>query len=226
MKSQPIIWQHVSLRVYMNWWNGSSGAEATLLTDNGGHWDVILLKSHFNQNICGATHFTVCRIGWTEARRHHCQNCYEAVVCWDPWWHCAPLYLTSRFIAKFGFFGFLWMTQITKFGYLGHPNNWNLNNQIWWFGWIWMSSDDLNLASFKTKFGERFIGEEWNLAWWALFLSPILGIPKFLWSIPEHHERLVVIINQEHITTEISLISTSHIPNIHVCIIYIWSHPW
>jgi hypothetical protein len=27
-----------------------------------------------------------------------------------------------------------------------------------------MSSDDPNLASFKTAFGERFIGEEWNLA--------------------------------------------------------------
>jgi hypothetical protein len=48
MKSQHIIWQHVSLRVYMNWWNGSSVAEATLLTDNGGHWDIILLKSHFD----------------------------------------------------------------------------------------------------------------------------------------------------------------------------------
>jgi hypothetical protein len=49
MKSQHIIWQHVSLRVYINWWNGSSVAEATLLTDtNGGHWDIILLKSHFD----------------------------------------------------------------------------------------------------------------------------------------------------------------------------------
>jgi hypothetical protein len=27
-----------------------------------------------------------------------------------------------------------------------------------------MSLDDPNLASFKTEFGERFIGEEWNLA--------------------------------------------------------------
>jgi hypothetical protein len=26
-------------------------------------------------------------------------------------------------IAKFGFFGFLQMTQIAKFGHLGHPNN-------------------------------------------------------------------------------------------------------
>jgi hypothetical protein len=58
------------------------------------------------------------------------------------------------------------------------------NNQIWRFGWIRMSSDDPNLVSFKTEFGERFIGEEWNLAWWVLFLSPILGIPKFLRDIP------------------------------------------
>jgi hypothetical protein len=47
-----------------------------------------------------------------------------------------------------------------------------------------MSLDDLNLASFKTAFGKRFIGEEWNLACWVLFLSPILGIPKFLQGIP------------------------------------------
>jgi hypothetical protein len=79
------------------------------------------------QKIRGATHFTACGIGCTEARRHHCQNRYEAVAHQDPLWHCAPLYLTSRFIAKFGLFGFLrvtriteysviWVTRITKFG--------------------------------------------------------------------------------------------------------------
>jgi hypothetical protein len=26
-------------------------------------------------------------------------------------------------IAKFGFFGYIWMTRIAKFGYLGDPNN-------------------------------------------------------------------------------------------------------
>jgi hypothetical protein len=26
-------------------------------------------------------------------------------------------------IAKFGFFGFFWMTRNAKFGYLGHPKN-------------------------------------------------------------------------------------------------------
>jgi hypothetical protein len=145
MKSQHIIWQHVSLRVYMNWWNGSSVAEATLLTDNGSHWDVILLKSHFdNKKICGATHFTACRIGWTEARRCHCQNHYEVVACRDPWWHCAPLYLTSRFIAKFGFFGFLRVTQITKFGYSGDLNNRITEYLVIWITKYLVKSGDLN----------------------------------------------------------------------------------
>jgi hypothetical protein len=30
---------------------------------------------------------------------------------------------------------------------------------------------------------EQFISEEWNLAWWALFLLPIFGIPEFLQNV-------------------------------------------
>jgi hypothetical protein len=39
-------------------------------------------------------------------------------------------------IAKFGFFGFLWMTQITKFGYLGHPNNRITKYSVFWVNQI------------------------------------------------------------------------------------------
>jgi hypothetical protein len=43
-----------------------------------------------------------------------------------------------------------------------------------------MSSDDPNLVSFKTAFGEQFIGEEWNLAWWAPFFNhQFWGFPNF-----------------------------------------------
>jgi hypothetical protein len=31
---------------------------------------------------------------------------------------------------------------------------------------------------------------------------------------------------QEHITTELPSVSTSHIPNIRVRMIYPWNHPW
>jgi hypothetical protein len=39
-----------------------------------------------------------------------------------PFFGKAPLRFWA-IITKFGFFGVLWMTQIAKFGYVGHPNN-------------------------------------------------------------------------------------------------------
>jgi hypothetical protein len=94
---------------------------------------------HFSlTKICGATHFTACGIGWqTEARWCHCQNHYQAVARRDPWWLCAALYLTSRFITKFGFLRFSSNNWI--FSYPG-----DLNNRITEFGdsdefrWVWM----------------------------------------------------------------------------------------
>jgi hypothetical protein len=39
-----------------------------------------------------------------------------------PFFHEAPQWFWA-IIAKFGFFGVLWMAQIAKFGYSGDPNN-------------------------------------------------------------------------------------------------------
>jgi hypothetical protein len=182
MKSQHIIWQHVSLRVYMNWWNGSSVAEATLLTDNGGPWDVMLLKSHFDLPKNSWCHTLHCMWDWM----HRGQ---KAPLPKPLWGGCTPGPLVTL-CPTLSDFQIYCQIRFIRFS-SGHPNNWifsylgHPDNQIWQFGWIWMSSDDPNLASFKTKFGERCIGEEWNLAWWGAFvLSPIWGVPKFLWGIP------------------------------------------
>jgi hypothetical protein len=147
-----IIWQHVSLRVYMNWWNGSSVAEATLLTDNGSHWDVMLLKSHFDLPKNSSCHTLHRMWNWMDRgqKAPNCQNRYEAVASQDPWWHCSPLYLTSRFIAKFGLFGFLRVTRITKYSVIWVTRITEFGN-LDEFGWvqmiqIWRASKP-NLAS-------------------------------------------------------------------------------
>jgi hypothetical protein len=100
------------------------------------------------------------------------------------WSSCKPGPLVTLFptLSDFQIYCQIWFIRFSSghpnnqiFSYLGHPDN-----RIWQFGWIWMSSDDPNLASFKTKFGEWYIGEEWNLAWWApLFYHQFWGFPNF-----------------------------------------------
>jgi hypothetical protein len=162
MKSQHIIWQHVSLRVYMNWWNGSSVAEATLLTDNGSHWDIILLKSHFDLTKKLRCHTLHCMQNWVDRGQ-------KAPLPKLLWGGCAPGPLVTL-CPTLSDFQIYCRIRFLRF---------SLGNRIWQFRWIWMSLDDPNLASFKTKFGKRFIGEEWNLAWWALFYHQFWGFPNF-----------------------------------------------
>jgi hypothetical protein len=124
MKSQHIIWQHVSLRVYMNWWNGLSVAEATLLTDNGGHWDVILLKSHFDDK--NSRCHTLHRVrNWVDRGQ-------KAPLPKPLWGGCAPgpLVTLCPTLSDFQIYRQIRFLQFSLddpnnriFGYSGDPNN-------------------------------------------------------------------------------------------------------
>jgi hypothetical protein len=76
------------------------------------------------------------------------------------------------------------VVSIAKFGCiwvsLGDPKN-----QIWLFEWIRVSSGDLNLAIIAKNWIQRAV-YQWRIKSGLMgnFLSPILGIPEFLRSVP------------------------------------------
>jgi hypothetical protein len=160
MKSQHIIWQHVSLRVYMNWWNGSSVAEATLLTDNGGHWDIILLKSHFD---------------FTKNSRtlHHMRNWVDrgqkAPLPKPLWGGCTPgpLVTLCPTLSDFQIYRQIRFLWFSSFGYSGHPSDRitectepNIRNRI--YGTEYLVIRNLAIRMNLDEFGWSKFGEPQN----------------------------------------------------------------